>query len=112
WLKDLFGLPAEASVGFVTGTQMAHSTCLAAARHAVLRNVGWDVERQGLAGSPPIRILANAERHGSVDRAVRFMGLGSDNIVPLATQDGRVAPETLREALAAGRGPTIVILQA
>jgi glutamate/tyrosine decarboxylase-like PLP-dependent enzyme len=113
WLKDLFSLPAEASVGFVTGTQMAHSTCLAAARHAVLRDRGWDVERQGLAGSPPIRILANAERHGSVDRAVRLMGLGSDNIVALATDDGgRVLPETLGAALGGASQPTIVVLQA
>jgi len=113
WLKDLFGLPAECSVGFVTGTQMAHSTCLAAARHAVLRDRGWDVERQGLAGSPPIRILANAERHGSVDRAVRLMGLGSDNIVALATDDsGRVLPETLGAALGGASQPTIVVLQA
>ncbi|THD57925.1 MAG: aspartate aminotransferase family protein [Phenylobacterium sp.] len=113
WLKDLFGLPAEASVGFVTGAQMAHATCLAAARHAVLRDRGWDVERRGLAGSPPIRILANAERHGSVDRAVRFMGLGSDNIVPLATDaEGRVEPRALRAALDAGEAPTIVVLQA
>ena len=113
WLKDLFGLPPEASVGFVTGTQMAHATCLAAARHAVLRDRGWDVERQGLAGSPAIRILANAERHGSVDRAVRLMGLGSDNIVALATgEDGRVSPETLAAALGASSQPTIVVLQA
>jgi glutamate/tyrosine decarboxylase-like PLP-dependent enzyme len=113
WLKDLFGLPDETSVGFVTGTQMAHATCLAAARHAVLRNRGWDVERQGLAGSPPIRILANADRHGSVDRAVRFIGLGSDNITPLAVDDdGRVAPEGLAAALAASKAPTIVVLQA
>ncbi|MBS0361851.1 MAG: aspartate aminotransferase family protein [Proteobacteria bacterium] len=112
WLKDLFGLPEEVSVGFVTGTQMAHSTCLAAARHAVLRDAGWDVEAKGLAGAPPIRILANAERHGSVDRAVRFMGLGSDNIEPLATTDGRVSPEALGAALSASRAPTIVVLQA
>jgi aromatic-L-amino-acid decarboxylase len=113
WLKDLFGLPGEASVGFVTGTQMAHATCLAAARHAVLRDRGWDVERKGLAGAPPIRVLANAERHGSVDRAVRFMGLGSDNIVALPTDDeGRLAPETLRGALDASSQPTIVVLQA
>src|SRR5579859_2873478 len=113
WLKDLFGLPGEASVGFVTGTQMAHATCLAAARHAVLRDRGWDVERQGLAGAPPIRVLANAERHGSVDRAVRFIGLGSDNIVALPTDDeGRVAPETLRGALETSSQPTIVVLQA
>ena len=113
WLKDIFGLPAETSVGFVTGTQMAHATCLAAARHAVLRDRGWDVEAKGLAGSPAIRILANADRHGSVDRAVRFIGLGSDNIVPLATdEDGRVPPETLRAALAASSAPTLVVLQA
>ncbi len=113
WLKDLFDLSAETSVGFVTGTQMAHATCLAAARHAVLRDRGWDVEAQGLAGSPPIRILANADRHGSVDRAVRFIGLGSDNIVPLATdEDGRVAPSVLAAALAASTAPTIVVLQA
>ena len=112
WLKDLFGLPEAVSVGFVTGTQMAHATCLAAARHAVLRDAGWDVEAKGLAGAPPIRILANAERHASVDRAVRFMGLGSDNIVPLAAEESRVSPETLEAALAAGSGPTIVVLQA
>jgi glutamate/tyrosine decarboxylase-like PLP-dependent enzyme len=113
WLKDLFGLPDETSVGFVTGTQMAHATCLAAARHAVLRDRGWDVEAKGLAGAPPIRILANADRHGSVDRAVRFMGLGSDNITPLAMDaDGCVAPEGLAAALAASKAPTVVVLQA
>lgn len=113
WLKTLFDLPPETSVGFVTGTQMAHATCLAAARHAVLRDRGWDVERQGLAGAPPIRILANAERHGSVDRAVRLLGLGSDNIVPLDLDEaGVVRPEVLAAALAAGDGPTIVALQA
>jgi aromatic-L-amino-acid decarboxylase len=113
WLKDLFDLPAETSVGFVTGAQMAHMTCLAAARHAVLRDRGWDVERRGLAGAPPIRVLANADRHGSVDRAVRFVGIGSDAIIPLATDgQGRVAPETLRAALDASSDPAIVVLQA
>jgi len=113
WLKQIFELPAETSVGFVTGTQMAHMTCLAAARHAVLRDRGWDVERQGLSGAPPIRVLANADRHGSVDRAVRFVGLGSDAIQPLKVDDsGRVRPETLRAALAASSDPAIVVLQA
>lgn len=113
WLKDLFGLPGETSVGFTTGTQMAHMTCLAAARHAVLRDRGWDVERKGLAGAPPIRVLANAERHGSVDRAVRFIGVGSDAIVPLALDEaGRVTPQALRAALDASPDPAIVVLQA
>ena len=113
WLKDLFDMPAGTSVGFVTGTQMAHATCLVAARHAVLRDRGWDVERQGLAGAPPIRILANAERHGSVDRAVRFVGIGSDAIVALPVDDdGRVTPQALAAALAASSDPAIVVLQA
>jgi aromatic-L-amino-acid decarboxylase len=113
WLKQIFDLPNGTSVGFVTGTQMAHMTCLAAARHALLRDRGWDVERKGLSGAPSIRILANCDRHGSSDRAVRFLGLGSDAIVPLAVDDqGRVTPDILSAALAASTDPTIVILQA
>ncbi|MFI4965204.1 MAG: pyridoxal phosphate-dependent decarboxylase family protein [Caulobacterales bacterium] len=113
WLNALFEMPAGTSVGFTTGAQMAHMTCLAAARHAVLRCVGWDVERQGLAGAPPIRILASADRHGSVDRAVRFLGIGSDAIVALPVDDdGCVTPDGLRDALAASPGPAIVVLQA
>lgn len=113
WLKDLFRLPVDCSVGFVTGTQMAHVTCLAAARHALLQDRGWNVERQGLAGSSPIRILVNAERHVSVDRAVRLLGLGSDSIVPLPVDmSGQVTKDGLRHALAGTSGPTIVILQA
>jgi len=112
WLKTLFDMPNGTSVGFVTGTQMAHVTCLAAARHALLRDRGWSAERQGLAGAPVIRILANAERHYSVDRAVRLLGLGSDNIQDLPTEDGAVRPDTLRAALAGSDAPTIVVLQA
>ncbi len=113
WLKDLFGLPAESSFAFVTGCQMAHVTCLAAARHAVLRDRGWDVERKGLFGAPPIRVLANAERHGSVDVALRLLGFGVDALTPLALDsDRRVSPDGLRAALAEGDGPAIVILQA
>lgn len=113
WLKDLFGLPAEASFAFVTGCQMAHVTCLAAARHGVLRDRGWDVERQGLFGAPPIRVLTNPERHVSVDVALRLLGFGVDAIERLPLDaDRRVTPEGLRAALAAGEGPTIVILQA
>ena len=50
WLLDLLGLPANSAVGFVTGAMMANFTCLAAARHEVLRRVGWNVERDGLHG--------------------------------------------------------------
>ena len=92
---------------------MAHVTCLAAARNAVLRARGWDVERQGLGGAPAIRILANSHRHGSLERAVRFLGLGTDALVPLATgTDARVSPATLLAELSDSEAPTIVALDA
>ncbi len=107
-------LPRDASFAFVTGCQMAHVTALAAARHAVLARVGWDVETRGLCGAPPIRVLANAHRHGSVDRALRFLGLGTDCLVPLGGPvPGRVGPEGLHAALSmAPDAPTIVVLNA
>jgi glutamate/tyrosine decarboxylase-like PLP-dependent enzyme len=80
WLVELFGLPCGTSVGFVTGAQMANFTGLAAARHEVLRRAGWDVERDGLIGAPPIRVLAGAERHDTIDRALRFLGLGTGGV--------------------------------
>ncbi|HEY1926899.1 MAG TPA: pyridoxal-dependent decarboxylase [Caulobacteraceae bacterium] len=113
WVKDVLGLPQDASFAFTTGCQLAHATCLAAARHAVLRNVGWDVEAGGLAGAPPIRVLANDQRHGSIERALRFLGLGTRALQPLPTGgDGRLEPSTLATALQAGSGPTILILDA
>jgi glutamate/tyrosine decarboxylase-like PLP-dependent enzyme len=125
WLVELFGLPESTSVGFVTGAQMANFTALAAARHEVLRRAGWDVERDGLIGAPPIRVLAGAERHDTIDRALRFLGLGTNTIVPIAVDEqGRMRADALAEAIdadpgrsAAGRGsaisrPTIVCAQA
>jgi glutamate/tyrosine decarboxylase-like PLP-dependent enzyme len=113
WLKDLFDLPAEASFALTTGCQLAHVTALAAARHAVLRDAGWDAEEQGLFGAPRVRIIVNEDRHGSIDRAVRHLGFGraSLQIVPL-DPDGRLGAGSLAKALAAGSGPTIVVLQA
>jgi glutamate/tyrosine decarboxylase-like PLP-dependent enzyme len=77
WLKDILGLPPTASFALVTGCQMAHVTCLAAARHALLDKHGWDVESEGLYGAPPIRILSSSERHASFERAVRLLGFGT-----------------------------------
>jgi glutamate/tyrosine decarboxylase-like PLP-dependent enzyme len=76
WLVELLGLPSEASIGFVTGTQMAHVTGLAAARFHVLDAVGWDVGRDGLTGAPSVRVLVGEKRHVTVDRALRLLGLG------------------------------------
>jgi glutamate/tyrosine decarboxylase-like PLP-dependent enzyme len=114
WLKDLLGLPSSASFALVTGCQMAHVTCLAAARHALLAKAGCDVERDGLAGCPRIRILSSTEKHGSIVRAVRLLGLGENNIISFpADEDGRLSAETLAAVLnEEPEQATIVVLQA
>ncbi|HEY4970092.1 MAG TPA: pyridoxal-dependent decarboxylase [Steroidobacteraceae bacterium] len=114
WVKDILGLPARASFAFTTGCQMAHATCLAAARHALLSERGWNVEREGLFDAPRIRVLANENRHGSLTRALRFLGFGSNCVEPLATDaDSRVEPATLMAAIQQkSAAPTIVVLNA
>ena len=113
WLLDLLGLPSESAVGFVTGATMANFTCLAAARDEMLRRAGWDQATRGLTGAPGLRVLVGAERHETVDLALRYLGLGAP--VPVAADDqGRLDPAALEETLAAGAGagPAIVCLQA
>lgn len=113
WVKELLGLPAQASFGFVTGCQMAHATALLAARHHVLAQVGWDVEQDGLAGAPPITVVAGAKRHGTLDRALRFVGLGTGSVRTIPADDhGRMLINDLRAELARASGPTIVCSQA
>jgi glutamate/tyrosine decarboxylase-like PLP-dependent enzyme len=113
WLAELLGLPAGLSVGFVTGGQMANFTALAAARHEVLRRSGWDVETDGLIGAPPIRVLAGAARHDTIDRALRFLGLGTAAVTPVAADaQGRMSAGDLRTALGDSTAPTIVCAQA
>jgi glutamate/tyrosine decarboxylase-like PLP-dependent enzyme len=113
WVKELLGLPVHASFGFVTGCQMAHATALVAARHHVLAQSGWDVEQDGLAGSPPITVVAGAKRHGTLDRALRFVGLGTGSVRAVPVDDqGRMLIDELRAELARASGPTIVCSQA
>jgi glutamate/tyrosine decarboxylase-like PLP-dependent enzyme len=112
WLKELLRLPETASFALTTGCQMAHFTCLAAARNAVLARRGWDVERKGLPGAPRIHVLSNSQRHGSIERVMRFLGLGSDCVIDLAVDEqGRLQPEALEAALRTIPGePAIVLL--
>jgi glutamate/tyrosine decarboxylase-like PLP-dependent enzyme len=111
WVCELLGLPADASIGFVTGTQMGSVTALAAARYRVLERVGWDVGRDGLAGGPPVRVLVGDKRHVTIDRALRLLGLGAPEAVA-ADDQGRMDADALRAALERGDGPTIVCAQA
>jgi glutamate/tyrosine decarboxylase-like PLP-dependent enzyme len=113
WAADLLHLPRVQSFALVTGTQMAHATALAAARNHVLAEAGWDVEHDGLVGAPRVRVLAGETAHSTLPRALRLIGLGTGSIVGVAADDqGRMRGEALREALAAGDGPTIVCAQA
>ena len=113
WLAELFGLPAGSSFGLVTGGQMANFTALAAARHHVLEQAGWDVEADGLPGAPRVRVIVGEERHVTIDRALRFLGLGTSSVRPVPADDqGRMRPDVLRSVLAESSGPTIVCAQA
>ena len=111
WLLQLLALPADAAVGFTTGATMANVTCLAAARDDVLRRAGWDVAVDGLSGSPRVRVLVGEEGHGSVDLALRYLGLGAPERVAV-DGEGRLDPEDLRLRLAEAAGPVVVCLQA
>jgi glutamate/tyrosine decarboxylase-like PLP-dependent enzyme len=114
WLKDVLGLPPSASYSLVTGCQMAHVTCLAAARYAVLARAGWDVNRDGLAGAPSLRILTSSEVHGTTTRAAKLLGIGTSNMSVLPSDPAsHLTPDVLRAALSREPGrPTIVVLQA
>jgi glutamate/tyrosine decarboxylase-like PLP-dependent enzyme len=113
WTLDLLGLPADASVGFVTGGQGANTTCLAAARHAVLTKAGWNVDDDGLVGAPPVRMICGEQAHATIYTALRLLGLGANTPVRVPADDqGRMSPDALHDALADGTGPTIVCAQA
>jgi len=113
WLLDLLALPPTASVGFVTGGQMANFTGLAAGRHAVLHRAGWDVEEDGLIGAPVVNVVIGEEAHVTILTALRMLGLGSRRVVRVpADGQGRMKPDGLRSTLARLEGPTIVCAQA
>ena len=113
WMLDLLGLPAESSVGVVTGATVANFVCLAAARSEVLRRAGWDVEGDGLFGAPPIRVLIGADAHTTVFSGLKYLGLGAKRVRTVATDNfGRMLPADFERALGEGDGPVIAIAQA
>jgi glutamate/tyrosine decarboxylase-like PLP-dependent enzyme len=108
WVLEALDLPRTAAVGFATGATTSNFTCIAAARHALLDRAGWDVEEQGLAGAPPIRVIVGEHVHASLLVALRYAGLGAPTtIVPADDQGAMVADE-----LAVGDGPTLICAQA
>jgi glutamate/tyrosine decarboxylase-like PLP-dependent enzyme len=109
WITELLGLPAGLGGGFVTGATMANATCLAAARDAVLTRHGWDAAGQGLIGAPPVTVVAGAEVHAAITKALGLVGLGRDRVTLLPADGlGRIEPSGLPRLT----GPAIVCLQA
>ncbi len=109
WLLDVLNLPPKAAVSFVTGATMAKFTALAAARHAVLKKVGWDVEADGLFGAPAITVIVGDEVHVSLLKALSMLGLGRERVVRVpADGQGRMRPDALPDM----NGPTIICIQA
>jgi aromatic-L-amino-acid decarboxylase len=108
----LFHLPERSSFALVTGCQMAHTTCLAAARTWLLQKRDWDVEKKGMAGSPPITIFCGL-RHATIDRTLRLLGFGDESLVQLDTNEhDQLLPCALENALRNHGGrPAIVMLQ-
>lgn len=113
WLKELAGLPETMSFGFVTGGQMANFTGLAAGRHRVLRDAGWDVEADGLFGAPPIDVVVSEEAHYTISMALRLLGLGANRVRRIPSDDqGRMRLDGLAAAVGEGKGPCIICAQA
>lgn len=108
WLCELFGLPQDCAASFVTGATIANFTALAAARHKVLADVGWDVERDGLIGAPGLTVIIGEEAHPTLTKSLGLLGLGRGRALRVPVDDqGRM----IADALPAIDGPTIVCTQ-
>ncbi len=109
WLRDVLGLPSETGVGFVTGATMANFTCLAAARHSVLKQTGWDVEADGMFGAPPVTVVVGEEAHPTLFKSLGLAGFGRNRVVRVPVDEqGRMRADLFPHL----SGPTIVCLQA
>lgn len=96
WVKELLHLPPAAGGGFVTCATTANFAALAAARHALLRRAGWDVEGQGLFGAPPLTVVVGEEVHASMQKALALVGLGRDRVLKVPVDEqGRMRADAL-----------------
>src|SRR6266851_4252875 len=109
WLRDVLGLPPETGVGFVTGATVANFTCLAAARHTVLKQAGWDVEADGMFGAPEVAVVVGEEAHPTLFKSLGLAGFGRTRVVRVPVdKQGRMRADMFPNL----SGPTIVCLQA
>lgn len=109
WIREMLALSSGWGGGFVTGTTMGNFSGLAAARHKVLRDAGWDVEKAGLFGAPAITVVVGEEVHTTLLKALALLGLGRERVVRVPVDgQGRMRAD----ALPGLEGPSIVCLQA
>ena len=114
WLKQILHLPVDASFAFVTGCQMAHFTCLSAARNHIFHASGWDIETQGFYGAPVIKVICSDQKHVTVNRALRMLGFGTNIMTHVKTDaSGRIDVDDFAAAMEKDPAlPTLVLLQA
>jgi len=110
WLVDVLGLPEQTDAAFVTGATVANATCMAAARDELLERAGWDSKADGLFGAPSITVVIGANTHSTVRKSLGLIGLGSDRVIKVPTDDqGRIQAARLPTGL---DGPVLVCAQA
>ncbi|HZV69145.1 MAG TPA: aminotransferase class V-fold PLP-dependent enzyme [Saprospiraceae bacterium] len=114
WLKKILKLPHDASFAFVTGCQMAHFTCLSAARNHLFHEAGWDIEAKGFFGAPRIRVICGDQKHSTINRAMRMLGFGTDILTDIPSDEhGRINVVAFeKELMKEPDVPTLVLLQA
>jgi glutamate/tyrosine decarboxylase-like PLP-dependent enzyme len=109
----LLRLPSTANGALVTGAMSANFCCLAAARGHLLDAAGWDVQQQGLFGAPALRVIVGHERHETIDKAVRLLGLGKQAITCIEVDgQGRLRPRVLARELENCAEPVVICAQA
>jgi len=109
WLVDLLGLPEQTDVAYVTGATVANASCLATARDALLADVGWDVQRDGLFGAPEIDVVIGEAAHSTLRKSLGFVGLGRERVTVVPSDDqGRLRADLLPDL----DGPVLVCAQA
>ncbi len=112
WLVELLGLPERTDVAFVTGATVANASCLAAARDALLAEAGWDVQRDGLFGAPPIHVVIGAQAHSTLKKSLGLVGLGRERVVVVPADDqGRIRADHLPDPTELA-GPVLLCAQA
>ncbi|MFM8819645.1 MAG: pyridoxal phosphate-dependent decarboxylase family protein [Phenylobacterium sp.] len=96
WVLDILDLPRGSAVGFGTSATACGLSCIAAARRALLRRAGWDLDVDGLSGAPMIRVIVPETVHVSLLKALRLLGFGMRHVLQAPVDAlGRIDPDRL-----------------